>query len=85
MTETEEITAESTSEFEIEGWKYAFYPKPDHYDANSWFRIVRDQLDAENKQIESILAAVEHVYDDPSNPMYRKVIKTIWGVEAKWR
>ena len=80
-----ENVLEPQSEFEMEGWKYSFHPRPGDTDANSWFEIITEQYKRQNRQIESVSAAVEHIYDDPGNPMYRKVIDTVWGVEVQWR
>jgi len=34
--------------------------------------------------IKDCLAFSNPIYDEPDNPMYRKQIDSIWGVEAVW-
>ena len=56
-----------------------FYPKPETYSVKEWFDLIQFFWPEA-----TVLAAVEFVYDQPWNPMYRKVIGTNWGVEVEF-
>lgn len=69
---------------EYPGYMVTAHPKPEGYEPNEWFHMVKCYHTSKGHIIKDCLAFSNPIYDEPDNPMYRKQIDSIWGVEAVW-
>ena len=66
-----------------DGTCMTFHPKPDQYSTSEWFHMVKCYHTGLGHIVSKTEAAVEFIYDS-DNPLYKKEIDRIWGVEATW-
>lgn len=63
------------------GWMVTYHPKPEQYEPNEWFHMVKCMHTGKGHVVKDVLAACEF-HDDGPYPLKSR-IKT-WGVEVTW-
>lgn len=66
------------------GYNVTAHPKPEGYTPIDWIHMVKCYHTSQGHIVKECVTFSNPIYDDPDNPMYRKEIDRIWGVEAIW-